>query len=128
MELANILRFPEYMSIPEYTKAAGVSVNTARNRIKSRIISYLEIDEVCVINTERSPLNKRFNSGSPEVGHPSLEGVSFGDLRDLRSVRTYARGKKRRGDTFLTAILAGKIKGVVLGTEVFAYKQELDQL
>lgn len=125
MELANIVRFPEYMNIPEYTKAAGVSVNTARNRIKSRIISYLEIDGVYVINTQLSPLNKRFNSGSPEVGRAHLPGVG---THELRSVRTYARGKKRRADTFLTAILSGKIKGVVVGSEVFAYKSELDQL
>lgn len=128
MELANILRFPEYMNRAEYTKAAGISDNTARNRIKARIVSYLEIDGVCVINTERSPLKMRFHSGSPEVGHPILEGVGIGALRELRSVRTYARGKKRRAETFLTAILSGKIKGVVVGTEVFAYKSELDQL
>ncbi len=128
MELANILRFPEYMNRAEYTKAAGIAENTARNRIKARIVSYLEIDQVCVINTEKSPLNKRFDSGSPEVAHPVLEGVSLGALRDLRSVRTYARSKKRRADTFLTAILSGKIRGVVLGSEVFAYKSELDQL
>jgi len=125
MELPNIVRFPEYMTIPEYTKAAGISINTARNRIKAHLISYLEIDGVYVINTQLSPLNKRFNSGSPEVGRAYLPGVG---THDLRSVRTYARGKNRRADTFLTAILSGKIRGVVVGSEVFAYKQELDQL
>lgn len=125
MELANILRFPEYMSIPEYTKAAGVSVNTARNRIKAHLISYIKIDQVYLINTEHSPVRQQYNSGSKKVGRPLLPGVSESQLR---SVKSYARGKKRRGDIYFTAILSGKIKCVVIGSEVFAYVHELDTL
>lgn len=125
MELANILRFPEYMSIPEYTKVAGVSVNTARNRIKAHLISYIKIDQVYLINTEHSPVRQQYNSGSKKVGRPLLPGVSESQLR---SVKSYARGKKRRGDIYFTAILSGKIKGVVIGSEVFAYLHELDTL
>ncbi len=125
MELANILRFPEYMNIPEYTKAAGISINTARNRIKAHLVSFVKIDGVEVINTERSPVAMRYNSGSKQVGRPHLQGINESQLR---SVRAYARSKKRRADTFLTAILAGKIQGIVLGSEVFAYKHELDTL
>lgn len=122
MELSNILRFPQYMNIPEYTKAAGISINTARNRIKSNLISFIKIDQVYLINTENSPVSQHYNSGSKKVGRPHLPGVSESELRWVKS---YARGKKRRADTFLTAILAGKIRGVVLGSEVFAYKNEL---
>lgn len=125
MELANILRFPEYMSIPEYTKAAGISVNTARNRIKAHLISFIKIAQVYLINTEHSPVRQQYNSGSKKVGHPLLPAVSESRLR---SVKSNARGKKRRADIYFTAILSGKIKGVVIGSEVFAYVQELDAL
>lgn len=125
MELANIGSVPEYMSIPEYTKAAGISVNTARNRIKAHLISYIKIAQVYLINTEHSPVRQQYNSGSKKVGRPLLPAVSESRLR---SVKSYARGKKRRADIYFTAILSGKIKGVVIGSEVFAYVQELDAL
>jgi|GEM_PF-3199832 len=128
MELPNIVRFPEYMTIPEYTKAAGISINTARNRIKAHLISYIKIDGIDVINTERSPVNNRYNPGSKKAGRPILPGIGFNEEQDLRSVKRYAAGKNRRADIFFQAILSGKIKGIVLGTEVFAFKSELDSL
>ena len=124
LELPNIIRAEHFLTQAQYTKAGNLNVNTTHNRIRSKLIASVKIDGHLMIDISQSPPAKRYppNEKRPREIPQLPDDVNYSELAHVSS---YARRNKRTADNFFEAMLSGKIFGLVLGTEVFAYKNEL---
>ena len=126
MEIPNITRVTGYFSVSHYTKASNVSINTCRNRIKARTIGAINLDGHWFVDVSGTPIDPGYKLNAEEKS--KLVNYLPEDVFSLKHVKSFARNKNYRIDRFLEAILIGRIKGVVMDDEVFAYKQELEDL
>lgn len=125
MELANIIRLDNFYTQKQYEKAGNLSVNTARNRIKSGLVAYLKIDGQYLIDFVKSPPEARYYNKQQAAYTTLPAGINKDNLVHISS---YCRKKGQTPDKFFSAVLSGKIFGLVIGGEVFAYKHEFETL
>ena len=127
MELGNIIRLDNFLNQEEYTKQAGVTSKSARNRINKGFVAAIEIDGLTFIDVSGLDVKKSFPSNvkRPKLKASLPEGVL---TSDLRNVVRFANKNKCTSNSFFRAILNGDIFGLVIGGEVFAYQNDLHKI
>jgi hypothetical protein len=126
MELPNIVRMEHFATLQEYTEMGNLSVATVHNRIRSKSIAYLRIGGKVMIDIRTSPPKRTYykKHRAPEL--PVLTAAV--NVKELIHVISYCNRKSRRANFVFNAILTGRIRGVILGNEIFAYKHEVESL
>ena len=125
MGLSNIIRLDNFLTHRQYVKDSHISVNTTRYRIKYKLIATLKIDGQIFIDIEKSPLSSTYHSRSRKQTPPFTSLPDGIDKDRLVNVSSYARKKNKTVDKYYKAILSGKIFGLVIGGDVFCYKDEI---
>ena len=127
MEINNIVRLGYLMPQEEYTRKAGVSFPTTRNRIDRKLVAAIQIDEEWFIDVNQSPLDRNFikNRQKTKMRAALPQGI---DQNKLLLVVKYCTRKKSTVNRYYRAILTGDIFGLIIGDKVFAYKKDLDAL
>lgn len=126
MELPNIVRMEHFATLQEYTAMGNLAPATVHNRIRSKSIAYLKIGSKIMIDIKTSPPKRTYYKKHRQPEFPVL--TASANVKELVQVISYCNRKSRRANFVFNAILTGRIRGVVLGNEVFAYKHEVESL
>ena len=125
MEFINIIKVENFYTPLQYTKLGGLSINTAMNRIKANLVSHIKIDGKYFIYVKNISPSKNRKGRIQKDSYLFPQEVS---ISRLRNVSSYCKSKTIAPDSYYKAILSGKIFGLVIADDVFAYKDELETI
>lgn len=117
-------RLENFVSAKEYARLCGVPVSTIFHRVKNKNVSAITVNKYHFIDIEKSPPQKRVNYYKKSEVQPASVPADI-NLKDLVSVKKYARRKRMRCDTIFERIILGKLATVIIGDSIFVNRKEI---
>lgn len=99
-------------------------ISTVFHRVKKRNVSAITVNGHHFIDIQKSPPKKRVNYHKKSEVQPASVPADI-NLKDLVTVKKYARGKEMRCDSIFERIILGKLGAVIIGDTIFINKKDI---
>lgn len=114
----DVKHIPHWVSVPDYARLCGIHPRSAYQRIKRGVVSHFKVQGIEVVDMLLSPPKRRVRTDAPKappfVWHPEIPPAD-----SLMAAWEFCHRNKMRGHAFYRAMLLGKVKGWVIGDQLF---------
>ena len=119
--LPQVMCMTHWVSVAEYARASGIQVRSAYLRVKRGVVSHIKVQDVDLIDMAASPPARRMRHDAPQAP-PFVWHAELPPREDLILASTYCERNTTRGHTFYRAMLQGKVRGWIMGDQLFVEK------